>query len=537
MKRMPKYKIYLPIFIALAFVSGMWVSIALFRSDTKLLGFKIPPKNKLNTIIDYVNSEYVDDVNTNELIENAIPQFLKELDPHSIYIPSSEAKAINEPLQGNFEGIGIQFNIQNDTIMVVNTISGGPSEKVGLSAGDRIIMVNDTLVAGIGIRNSDVIKKLKGPRGTKVKLSIYRRGRSEFLDYVIIRDKIPLNSVDVAYMIDDKTAYVKISSFSRTTYSEFISAVFKLNNAGMQNIIIDLRSNSGGYLDAATNIADEFLSGGEVLVYTEGKARARKTIYSTDKKLTCLNIEVAILIDEFSASASEIVAGAIQDNDRGWIIGRRSFGKGLVQEPTKFGDGSVLRLTTARYYTPSGRCIQKSYDQGYDSYYDDIINRFANGEFEDADSIHFIDSLKYQTLGGRDVYGGGGIMPDYFVPVDTSIYTPLYNVVSDYGLSYSFAFRYTDENRSSLQNLKSPELIEEFLNNANVMNEFYLYLTEKKLIFTAAEFQDSKNRIQTQVYAFIARNIINNKGFYPIINKTDNTVNKALDVIETPVEY
>lgn len=533
MNNIPKYKVYLPIFIAIAFGAGMWVSIALFRGETKVFGFAVPPKNKINTVIDYVNSEYVDEVNTDELIEKAIPQFLKELDPHSIYITAEEALEVNEPLEGNFEGVGIQFNIRNDTIVVVNTISGGPSEKLGLRAGDRIIMINDSLVAGVGVKNSQVVKKLKGPRGTKVKVSVHRKGRDELLNFTIVRDKIPLNSVDVTYMIDEKTAYIKISSFSRTTYREFINAVYELNDAGMKKMILDLRSNSGGYLEAATNITDEFFAGGEVIVYTEGKARPRKTIYATDKRLTCVDIELAVLIDEFSASASEIVAGAIQDNDRGWIVGRRSFGKGLVQEPTVFGDGSVLRLTTARYYTPSGRCIQKSYSEGYDDYYDDIFNRYLNGEFQEADSIHFADSLKFYTIGNRIVYGGGGIMPDIFVPVDTSIYSDLFNAVVDYGFAYSFAFNYTDKNREALNELKTIQQIEDYLDQALVMDAFYSYLREKKLHFTYSEYMVNYNILRLQLYAYIGRNIINDNGFYPFINRMDNTIERVLDLLNS----
>jgi carboxyl-terminal processing protease len=532
MKQIPKYKIYLPVIIAIAFVAGIWTSIALFSSNPKVFSLAVPPKDKIRTILDFVRNEYVDKIDTDSLIEKAIPEILHNLDPHSIYIPADEALAISEPLEGNFEGIGIQFNIQNDTIMVINTIGGGPSEKIGIRAGDRIVMINDSIVAGIGVKNSEVIKKLKGARGTFVKVTVKRKNRNELLSFNIKRDKIPIRSVDVAYMLNDKTAYLKISTFSRTTHSEFIDAVFKLKNSGMENMILDLRSNSGGYMDAATNIVDEFISGGKTIVFTKGNARPRKTFYSSDNRLSCLNTNIAVLIDEFSASASEIVAGAIQDNDRGWVMGRRSFGKGLVQESTVFGDGSVLRLTTARYYTPSGRCIQKPYAEGYESYYDDIINRFVNGEFMEADSIHFADSLTYYTASGRIVYGGGGIMPDVFVGIDTTEYTNLINIVLDYGISYSFAFKYTDNNREELSNLHSLGSIENYLDSINIMQEFYNYLIENKINFSYAEYNQSYETLRLQVYAYIGRNILDDKGFYPFINRIDNTIQKAIQILE-----
>lgn len=528
MKQIPKYKIYLPLIIAIAFVAGVWTAIALFSNSPKVFSLAVPPKDKIRTILDFVRNEYVDKIDTDSLVEKAIPEILHNLDPHSIYIPADEALAISEPLEGNFEGIGIQFNIQNDTIMVINTISGGPSEKIGIRAGDRIVMINDSLVAGVGVKNSLVMKKLKGQRGTYVKVSVKRKGRDELLSFNIKRDKIPIRSVDVAYMIDDKTAYIKISSFSRTTHSEFVEAIFRLKNSGMENVILDVRSNSGGYMDASTNIVDEFLQGGKTIVFTKGNARPRKTFYSSDNRLSCINLKLAVLIDEFSASASEIVAGAIQDNDRGWVVGRRSFGKGLVQESTVFGDGSVLRLTTARYYTPSGRCIQKPYAEGYESYYEDILNRFMNGEFVEADSIKFADSLTYYTAAGRIVYGGGGIMPDIFVGMDTVQYTELINTVLDYGISYSFAFKYTDNNRDELSELHSVETIEKYLDSVNIMREFYNYLLENGIKFSYAEYNKSYETLRLQVYAYIARNIIDDKGFYPFINRIDNTIQKAL---------
>ncbi len=531
-----KQKLLLPLIIAISFVAGMLISLWLFRSETKVLGFKMPRKDKLSTVIDYVKSEYVDDVNLDSLIEMAIPHFLQELDPHSIYVTSDEAKSMNEPLEGNFEGIGIQFNVNNDTVLIVDIISGGPSEKIGLKAGDRIITVNDSVIAGKGIKSDDVVKLLKGQRGTTVKVGIMRRGRDELLSFTIIRDKIPIKSVDAYYMLNKTTGYIKISSFSKTTHSEFVEAAFVMKEKGMKNLILDLRGNSGGYMDAATNIVDEFLNGGKLIVYTEGKARPKSSVYSTDKRAVCVDTKLAVLIDEFSASASEIVAGAIQDNDRGWIIGRRSFGKGLVQEPTVFNDGSMLRLTTARYYTPSGRCIQKNYSRGYDSYYDEIMERYLHGEFSEADSIEFPDSLQYKTTGGRIVYGGGGIMADIFIPIDSILFKPALRAISDYGLAYSFALKYTDKNRPELSKIDNPESLLIYLDRKNILSQFYTYLYQNKVKIPYYQLNSVSQYIKWSVYAYLIRNVFDDNEYYRYINQMDKSCKVAVEILESEKE-
>lgn len=525
-----KFSIYTPIVLALVLAGGIFLGSRLnLNNNNGKINFKIEP-NKIDLIIDLIESDYVDSVSRNEIIENTIPLLLENLDPHSIYIPAKDLQHVNEPLEGNFEGIGVQFNLLNDTILIINTISGGPSEKIGLQAGDKIIRINDSLFAGVNISNQDVIKNLKGPRGTKVIVSIARAGFNELLDFEITRAEIPLYSLDVAYMITEKVGYVKISTFARTTHDEFVTAIKRLKKAGMEKIILDLRGNGGGYLDAAINIADEFLKNKEMIVYTMGKSRPRSENLAT-KNGSLENEEVVILIDSWSASASEIVAGAIQDNDRGLIIGRRSFGKGLVQEPTMFRDGSALRLTIARYYTPSGRCIQKPYSNGNDAYNHDLIERYENGEMESADSTVFKDSPKYYTKAGKVVYGGGGIMPDIFVPLDTTGYTNYFREISQKALIYNFALDYTDKNRAQLENFTDYKQVVKHLNHKNVFGQFLKYANSKGVADNHKDITVSKKLMSTQINAYIARNIIDNEGYYPIIKDIDKTLLKAVEVI------
>jgi len=467
-----------------------------------------------------------------KLVESTIPTVLENLDPHSVYIPASDLQEVNEPLDGGFDGIGITFNMPEDTIIVITTIPGGPSERVGIIPGDRIVTIDDSTVAGVDINQNDIVKMLKGPNGTSVKVGVNRKGIEEPITFEIIRDKIPIYSVDVSYMVEEDIGYIKISRFARTTYQEFIEAVDKLQNMGMQKIIIDLRGNNGGYMDAATNIVNEFLSEGKLIVYTEGKARPRQNIYSNAKG-RCLNTQVAVLLDEFSASASEILAGAIQDNDRGAVIGRRSFGKGLVQEQILFSDGSAVRLTIARYYTPTGRSIQKPYDNGTDDYYYDISNRYIHGEFQERDSIQLNDSLKYTTPGGRTVYGGGGIMPDFFVPLDTTGITTYFNQVARRNIIYRFAFEYADNNRSKLSEFNNAKGIENFLEQQKILDKFVIFAKENGVKPNYKQIEDSKQVLETQLKAYIARNIIDNEGFYPIIRRIDNTLIKAIEIIES----
>ncbi len=521
-----------PIGLALVLITGIIIGVKLRNTPNRTSLNIYPRADKLTSVLKYIENQYVDTVSMGQLVEATIPTILKNLDPHSVYIPASELKEANEPLEGGFDGIGISFNMPNDTVVVITTISGGPSERVGILAGDRIISIDDSLVAGRKINQNDIVKKLKGPNGTMVRVGVKRDEVEEPIVFEIIRDKIPLYSIDIAYMVSDIVGYVKISKFARTTYSEFLEAIAKLKKMGMDRLIIDLRGNTGGYLDAATNIANEFLPEGKLIVYTQGKARERQNIYSNPKG-SCLNTPVAILIDEFAASASEILAGALQDNDRGVIIGRRSFGKGLVQEQILFNDGSGLRLTIARYYTPTGRSIQKPYKAGSDDYFMDINNRFLHGEFQEQDSIQFSDSLKFITPGGRIVYGGGGIMPDIFVPLDTSGISPYFNRVANRNLIYRFAFSFTDGNRKNLSKMKDYKEIVTFLERQDVLEKFIDFARKNGVDPNKQHISQSKELLKVQLMASIARNVIDNEGFYPIIKQIDNTLLKALEVISS----
>jgi len=520
----------LPLLLALFLVGGMLIGNLLSRIST-LDRFQVYPKtNKIINVLDYIAQEYVDSINKDQLVEMTIPEILKHLDPHSVYIPAEELQQFTEPLEGNFSGIGVQFNMQDDTVAIINTVPNGPSEKIGIKAGDRIIRVNDSLVAGVKMQSDEIVKMLKGKRGTKVKVTIIRRGVEDPLDFDITRDKIPLTSIDVSYIIANDIGLIKISEFSKTTYDEFVEAVKSLQGQGMTKLILDLRSNGGGYMDAATKIADEFLDEGKLIVYTEGRSQPRHNVYAAPKG-ECINTEILVLIDELSASASEIFAGAIQDNDRGIILGRRSFGKGLVQQQTIFNDGSALRLTIARYYTPTGRCIQKPYNNGLEDYYFDIQNRYDHGEFAVADSIKFADSLKYTTPGGNIVYGGGGIMPDIFVPFDTLGVTSYLNQVRNRGLIYKYAFVYTDNNRAALSQFTNHREISAYLDNQDLLMKFVNYAESNGVKKNVEEIILSEKIIMTQLKAYIARNIIDNPGYYPIIQEIDQTLQKGIEIL------
>lgn len=519
-----------PIGLAIVLIAGILIGVKLNNTPDRKSLTVYPRADKLTSVLEYVENQYVDTVSMSSLVETTIPTLLKHLDPHSVYIPASELREANEPLEGGFDGIGITFNMPSDTIVVISTIQGGPSEKVGIQAGDRIVTINDSTVAGKKIDQNNIVKLLKGPNGTKVKVGAKREGVEELIVFEIIRDKIPLYSVDISYMLNEKVGFIKISKFARTTYSEFLEAVSKLQLLGMERLIIDLRGNTGGYLDAATNIANEFLPNGKLIVYTQGKARERQNIYSNSKG-SCITTPVAVLIDEFAASASEILAGALQDNDRGVIVGRRSFGKGLVQEQILFSDGSALRLTIARYYTPTGRSIQKPYSSGNDDYFMDINNRFLHGELQEQDSIQFADSLKFITPKGRIVYGGGGIMPDYFVPLDTSGITPYFNKVATRNLIYRFAFDFTDSHRKEFAKMKDYRQIVAFLEKQNVLEKFIAFAKKRGVESNTAQIKQSMELLKVQLMASIARNVIDNEGFYPIIRQVDNTLLKAIEII------
>jgi len=424
-----KNSVYLPIIIFLSIAIGFLLGKLVYQNNEFVLISENSKTDKLSNLLHLIENNYVDSVDMDALIEIVIPKVLEELDPHSIYIPKEDYAEMQESLNGSFEGIGVQFNVQNDTILIIAVISGGPSEKEGLLPGDRIITINDSIFAGQNITSDDVIKNLKGEKGTDVTLGIKREGFDKLLEFTITRDKIPLYSVDASYMVNDKIGYIKVSRFAQTTYAEFMEGVYKLKNEGMQKLIIDLRGNSGGYLIEATDIADEFLPEEDMIVFTQGQARPKSEYYAT-RNGECGDIEVIVLVDTWSASASEILSGAIQDNDRGLIIGRRTFGKGLVQEPIDFPDGSSIRLTVARYYTPTGRSIQKPYEDDIDDYNFEIFERIEKGELEHIDSTLFADSLKYYTPEGKIVYGGGGITPDIFVGIDTTEYSQYYSDIA-----------------------------------------------------------------------------------------------------------
>jgi carboxyl-terminal processing protease len=528
----PKKSIILPLIIAVSLAIG--IIAGLYFSNRIALPVSTGTRSrndKLNNIIHIIETDYVDSANTKELVEAAIPAMLKKLDPHSIYIPAKDFKRVNEPLQGNFEGIGISFNMLTDTILVISTIPGGPSEKTGLMAGDKIIMVNDSLVAGKGISDEKVMGMLKGPRGTTVRIKVLRKNHKEFLPFEITRDKIPIYSIDIAYMVNDNTGYIKLNSFAVTTFDEFMKALRGLKEKGMTKLILDLRLNSGGVMEAAIQIANQFLKEGQLIVYTKGRNQPRNEARATGKGIFETG-DLVILIDEWSASASEILAGAIQDNDRGTIIGRRSFGKGLVQEPITFTDGSGMRLTIARYYTPTGRSIQKPYNQGLDKYYDDLHERGVRGEYEVSDSIHFADSLKFLTPGGRKVYGGGGIMPDKFVPVDTLGLSSYFSKLRNSALIYRFALKYTENNRETLKKYIEPGEMEEFLDKQLLLDQFVQFAAVNGVKNDPAGIKISGKIIQIQLKAYIARNILDNRGFYPIWEKIDTTLKYAIDFLK-----
>ncbi len=525
-----KRSIFLPVILSVTLIAGILIGIFLPQKNNVPANVNLRLRNnKIQSVLDIIESSYVDSVNRDDLVEEAIPSILRHLDPHSVYIPAKDLARANEPLQGNFEGIGISFNMLTDTILIISTIPGGPSEKTGLQAGDKILYVNDSLVAGKGISDKDVMGILKGPRGTEVTVKVLRKGHKDLLIFNITRDKIPIYSVDVAYMVNDITGYIRINNFALTTYDEFMKGLRELKQQGMKKLIIDLRGNSGGIMEAAIQIANEFLSEGELIVYTKGRKQPRSEARATGKgEFETGN--VVLLIDEWSASASEILAGAIQDNDRGTIIGRRSFGKGLVQEPVVFPDGSGMRLTIARYYTPTGRSIQKPYDNGFDEYYADLSVRFGRGEFEDSDSIHFSDSLKFTTPGGKTVFGGGGIMPDLFVPVDTT-------GISNYFLKvrpfiYQFSLKYTENHRDALKSYTESGELEKYLDRQSLMDQFMYFVSGKGVSLDPEGLQISEKIIYTQIKAYIARNILDNKGFYPIWEEIDTTLKYAIKYLE-----
>lgn len=534
---MNKFRVWLPFIFALLLAAGIYIGMKLnepFNNQKSFFSFRTGQFNKINDVVNYISQEYVDTVNQKKLVESTIEDMLHQLDPHSAYIPAEDLQAMNEPLEGNFDGIGVEFHVQQDTIMVVAAVSGGPSEQLGIRSGDRIVRVEDRNVAGIHITNTQVTQMLRGPSGTKVRVGIYRRGNPKIVEYTITRGKIPVFSVDVSYMLDEKTGYIKVSHFAEHTYEEYINAFTKLKEKGLQSLILDLRGNPGGYLKTAIQIADEFLPAGKLIVYTQGHARPKESFGSSARGFFEKG-KLIVLIDEGSASASEIVSGAVQDWDRATIVGRRSFGKGLVQEQSSFPDGSAIRLTIARYYTPTGRSIQKPYNEGYDEYENELYHRIKKGELNSSDSVHFSDSLKYTTPGGKVVYGGGGIMPDVFVPLDTAGISSMYTEVNGKGLIVQYAYDYLDMHRKEITE-KFPDF-ESFRQHFQIGDDAYKKFIEYALKNGIKKDESgqtySSSLIRTQLKALIARQIWKNEGFYPIIHELDATLKKAEELMKS----
>ena len=490
--------------------------------------------DKLTKVVSYIGSDYIEPISQDSLAELAIPAILEKLDPHSAYLPAREFKQVEEPLQGEFDGIGVVFNMATDTVIILNVIPSGPSQKAGILAGDRIIKVNDTLIAGEKISQTEVMKRLRGPRGTKVDLTLERKDISEPVVVTVTRDAIPLNSVEAAMMMTDKVGFIRLSQFARTSFREVKSAVDTLRKQGMTALILDLRGNSGGFLDQAILIANEFLERGKLIVYTEDRHKQRIRQYS-DGTGSATDIEIAVLIDESSASSSEILAGALQDNDRGTIIGRRSFGKGRVQAQIPFEDGSALRLTVAKYYTPTGRSIQKPYTAGdEEGYHMDIVNRYNHNEFFSADSIHFADSLKFTTPKGKVVYGGGGIMPDIFIPLDTTNMSKYYLEVSGRNILYRYTIEYADAHRRELNAAKSLKDLEHMFNaDKGMFDRFISYAAKSGVKPNYKQIATSRKIMESQLRAYIARNSeFDSSAFYYFICPIDNALLTAIKTLE-----
>lgn len=495
---------------------------------------------KLQLALFAISNLYVDSTSETKLVEDAIVGMLEKLDPHSTYMDPEETKEMNEPLQGNFDGIGIQFNMLTDTVYVIQVIPGGPSEKVGLMAGDRIIEVDDTLIAGVKMKTTDIMKRLRGPKGTEVRVKVKRGENPNLMDYRIIRGKIPMYSLDAAYMADKHTGYIKLNRFAASSANEFREALEKLRKEGLKNLILDLQGNGGGYLNIAIELADEFLEKQRLIVYTQGSKQVREEAHSTARG-QFQEGRLVILVDESSASASEIVTGAVQDWDRGVVVGRRTFGKGLVQKPIPLPDGSMIRLTVSRYYTPTGRCIQKPYEQGnLEAYRHDLIDRYNRGELMTADSIHFPDSMKYQTLvTERTVYGGGGIMPDVFIPVDTTRYTDYHRKLVASGMVNRVAMNYIDRHRAELKAAYPafPAYKQGFVVDEPLLQELIQLGEQEQIKYEEAEFSRSKELIALQIKALIARDLFDMAQYFQIINEDNPSYLKALEIINSKETY
>jgi len=529
-------KYILPILTVLAVALGILIGSALTqKANAQRIVYQNGQwhfeQSKVDKLLQLMESAYVDEINVDSITDEAMVELVQKLDPHSAYIPKEDLEMVNSELAGSFSGIGVQFTIQQDTVRIVAVIAGGPSEGVGVLAGDKIISVDDSAFVGKKMNNEKVMKTLRGPKGTKVKLGIIRSGAAEPLYFTITRGDIPVNSVDAKFIIDGKIGFIRVNKFSETTYKEFITALAELKAKGATSYIIDLRENSGGYMDQAIRMANEFLRRGDGIVYSEGRAYPRYEA-KADGSGRFKDVPLAVLIDDFSASASEIFSGAMQDNDRATIIGRRSFGKGLVQQQMPFDDGSAVRLTVARYYTPSGRCIQKPYTMGDQKDYEkELVDRFEHGEFYSADSVHFNDTTVYRTKSGRIVHGGGGIMPDVFVGRDTTLNTPYYNKVVNLAFTYQFAYQYTDKHRKELLKFKDWKSLEKHLNQQNLVKEFVAFAAEKDVAPNEAEIQKSRPLLSRLLNAYIVRNILGDEGFFPLFERDDEITKKAIEVL------
>ena len=536
-----KHAILFPLILAVGIILGTLLGqfVGRNRAESQLKQLisrtGLMTRNKIMQTCMLVEHQYVDSISMDSLSELVIPLMMKELDPHSVYIPAREMQAMNEPLEAQFDGIGVVFNAATDTVIVLNVVPNGPSAKAGIVAGDRIIEVNDTLVAGVKMPQNDIVKRLRGPRGSEVKLSLKRHGLEELVDVVVVRDAIPINSIESSFMITSDIGYVRLSQFARTSYIELLKSLIKLRKEGLKKLIFDLRGNSGGFMDQAIMIANDFLPEGKLIVYTEDRQKEQIKQYSNGQG-TSTDLKLIILIDESSASSSEILAGAVQDNDRGVIVGRRSFGKGLVQNQLPYSDGSALRLTTARYFTPTGRSIQKPYEKGHGEDYElDMVNRYNNNEFFSADSIHFSDSLKFTTAQGRTVYGGGGIMPDYFIPLDTTDMTRYFMQVSGRNIIYRYTLDYADKHREALNKVETLADLTALLDaDKGMFEDFIRYAERQGVRPVRREIERSRKIITSQLRAYIGRNTaLEDDGFYYNIFPIDDEVQRSIEIFES----
>ena len=534
-----KRAVLFPLVLALGVAAGALFGVYVGRNTAGtqlrdlLMERLAEPDNKLTQTLSLIESRYVDPVSMDSLAEHVIPLLIGELDPHSVYVPAEEMAAMNEPLEGEFDGIGVMFNMATDTVIVLNVIPRGPSDKAGVRAGDRIVEIDDSLVAGRGIPQDRIVRRLRGPRGTTVRLGLKRQGIDGKVHVEVVRGAIPIRSIESAFRITGTTGYIKLGQFARTTSAEMAQALAMLRGQGVDRLIFDLRGNAGGYLDQAIAVANEFLHEGQLIVYTEDRNGEQLREYATGAG-SAQEMEVAVLIDEGSASSSEILAGALQDNDRGTIVGRRSFGKGLVQQQVPYPDGSALRLTTARYYTPTGRSIQKPYTIGRDAdYEEELWNRYRNNEFFSADSIRFADSLRFVTPGGKVVYGGGGIMPDFFVPADTTDVTDYFVEVAGRNILYRYTIEYADRHRDALNAVETVAQLKELLDSdKTLVNSFIRYAALKGVEPQYAEIARSRRLIEAQLRAYIGRNTkLEDTGFYANIYPVDKVIGRAIEIL------